>query len=269
MNIKYFIRNLKTANRITKNYTHTIRYLILNYEKRLRAVFNLKSTIQISYRFPEPIGEINLLQRLNSGSDNYIFSEVFIDKCYDIDLLSTPEKILDLGANVGYSSIYFKKKYPSARVACVEPIEENLSILKQNIELNSLSIKVLEAAVSSTAGLVHMEKGTKDYNYVVTNNQKDNSVVVQALTIDQILCTLGWDTIDLIKIDIEGSEKELFSKNTEWLYKVNNLIIEAHFPIFTENDIKYLVREYDFAEYSIINGLFFLQRANQNKVDVY
>ena len=133
MNIRYLIRNLKTANRITKNYTHTIRYLILNYEKRLSAIFNLKSTIQISYQFPEPIGEIKLIQRYNNGSDNYIFSEVFIDKCYDIDLLSTPEKILDLGANVGYSSIYFKKKYPGAKVACVEPIEENLSILNSII----------------------------------------------------------------------------------------------------------------------------------------
>jgi len=260
MNIKYLVRNVKNSKKVTKNYFHALRYLILNYGKYFRSFFGINPSIKIFYRFPMPIGEVHLLQRFNDGADNYIFSEVFIDKCYNVDIFPSPNTILDLGANVGYSSIFFKKKYPAAEVVCVEPIQDNLLILRQNIKLNNLDIKVLEGAISCVSGMIHMHTGIKDYNYTVTNILNEDNLIVKAFTVDDILVKFGWDSIDLLKVDIEGYEKELLSKNANWVSKVNNLIIEAHFPIYSEEDIQYLVKKYKFSEYKNINGLFLLLR---------
>lgn len=262
MNIKYLIRNVKNSMTVTKNIFHAIRYLILNYEKYFKFLFGINPSIKISYKFPEPLGEIHLLQRFNRGADNYIFSEVFIDKCYSVDISPQPKTILDLGANVGYSSIFFKKKYPAAHVVCVEPIQDNLVVLHQNIKINRMEIEVLEGAISSAKGTLNMEKGTKDYNFRVTNSKKNDNMIVKALTVEEVLNKFGWDFIDLLKVDIEGSEKELFATNADWLYKVNNLIIEAHYPIYLEEDIIQLVKKYNFFDYKITHGLFFIRRKN-------
>ena len=66
--------------------------------------------------------------------------------------------------------------------------------------------------------------------------------------------------IDFLKIDIEGYEKLLLSVNCEWLYKVNNLLIEIHYPHYSELDILKLVNKYKFKSYKTFQGLYFINR---------
>lgn len=84
----------------------------------------------IAFRYPAPIGEIRLRVRDNSGADAFIHSEVFEQEAYKFEQVTSPSTILDLGANAGYSTIYFST-YPAAAVACVEPIHANVAVLSE------------------------------------------------------------------------------------------------------------------------------------------
>src|SRR5437868_5144320 len=60
------------------------------------------------------------------------FKKVFIKKEYDIEPASYPEVIIDAGANVGFSSIFFSLKYERAKVISIEPNKENYKLLANN-----------------------------------------------------------------------------------------------------------------------------------------
>ena len=59
-------------------------------------------------------------------------------------------------------------------------------------------------------------------------HQLDNSVEVAVTTVPQILDSAGWDRVDLLKIDIEGTEQELLGRNNEWLQRVGAIVLEIH-----------------------------------------
>jgi len=253
MNYKYFRKNISNAFAITGNLIDAARYMVLNYGDFFYGKSNEKQ-IKINYKLPD-IGSVSLLHRFNKGADRYIFSEVFIGRGYDIPLTQSPKSIRDLVANVGYASIFFKKKYPDAEVVCVEPMSHNVMVLRKNLQLNHMDVSVLEGAVSVADQPVFMQTGTKDYDFSISNDGASNNIEVKGYTVDNIMKMFGWKTIDLIKVDIEGYEKQLFSENCNWLLYVNNIILEGHFPFFTENDVKIIVDNYGFSHYEIINGL--------------
>lgn len=74
-----------------------------------------------------------LLCRSNT-SDRWAFGQVFVREEYgDLSLEQNPKLILDCGANVGYTSVYFLEKFPHAQLIAVEPDEQNFEILMQNL----------------------------------------------------------------------------------------------------------------------------------------
>src|SRR5262245_22207843 len=101
--------------------------------------------LTIGFRYPEPIGNIQLLLRANVGSDGFIHGEVFEHEYYRLPLLAPPKTILDLGANIGLTAVYFSRLFPMAALACVEPVPENLRVLARNLELNAIRATVIPA----------------------------------------------------------------------------------------------------------------------------
>lgn len=161
-------------------------------------------------------------------SDWKAFKQVFVQRDYDFPVEVKPKLIIDGGANVGYASIFFADKFPDAEIFAVEPEADNFDVLKRNTA-RFKNIKPIQA------GLWH--KNT--YLKVVSTNQGEWGFITQetspddydvrTITIDDILRQAGSHEIDILKLDIEGAEKELFSENFEsWLGKVNVLIIELH-----------------------------------------
>lgn len=66
------------------------------------------------------------------ATDPFIFEEVFILDGYDFRTGNEPQLIFDIGASVGYASIYFAEKYPAARIIAVEPEASNIELLRKN-----------------------------------------------------------------------------------------------------------------------------------------
>ncbi len=217
----------------------------------------------IAFRYPAPIGEIRLRVRDNSGADAFIHSEVFEQEAYKFEQVTSPSTILDLGANAGYSTIYFSRTYPAAAVACVEPIHANVAVLSKNLEMNEVRASVFEAAVDSMDGQLSMELASLDYGHRVlppSSSASSESIQVVSISVPSLLKTLGWERIGLLKVDIEGHERIVLTQNNEWLHRVDALCVEWHDEL-GERVLHELALRFGFSGPKIRCGVWILTRA--------
>ena len=167
--------------------------------------------------------------RANNGADAYVHSEVFENQYYLLPLRPAPATILDLGANIGLSAIYFARCYPESRIACVEPMPGNLKLLIRNLKENAVEGEVIAAAIDAKDGVVAMERGAADYGHRIAAAAASGvSLEVASVSVLSILRRLGWDRIGLLKVDIEGHEAALFARDCDWLDRVDAMCIEWH-----------------------------------------
>jgi FkbM family methyltransferase len=158
-------------------------------------------------------------------SDLAAFRHVF-GGAYDFELPAQPRLILDLGANVGYASVYLALRHPTARVIAVEPEPSNVVLLRRNVAALP-RVDVVEGAAWPRSGRVSLQDpGKGQWGMRVQADGETGNV--RAVTIAELLERVDVDWIDLVKIDIEGSERELFSENTGWLERVGVLVLELH-----------------------------------------
>lgn len=169
--------------------------------------------------------------RTYSG-DFDIFYEIFWRKTYYIpeELFSSDHKvIMDLGANVGLTSVFFALHYPEAKIYALEAEEENYKVLEKNVSFSN-NIVSEHAAIDTKDGVVFLSSPDLSYNFKILDKGEKNGSPVKAYSMFTYMNTLGIDHIDLLKIDIEGLEQFLLKDNNEWLKKVDNIIIELHHP---------------------------------------
>lgn len=121
------------------------------------------------------------------------------------------DTVVDLGANIGTFSIWI---YDHAkRIYAVEPNPAPIGLLRKTIEDNKLyKIIPIEVAITGTNGVRHL-KGTEDehrqYGSGTVNDTE--GIVVKSQTIDALMNDHNIAYIDLLKVDIESSEVELFA----------------------------------------------------------
>ncbi|MEM7552775.1 MAG: FkbM family methyltransferase [Cyanobacteria bacterium P01_A01_bin.84] len=165
-------------------------------------------------------------------SDPGILYQIFLFQEYScLDDLSAPKLIIDAGANVGFSSVYFLNKYPNAHVIAIEPDKSNFDIARKNLSYYQPRALLINAGIWShdTKLIVERGNGRNECGFQVRECFENEKSEVNALGIDSLLKNSGFETIDLLKIDIEGSETILFSENHQnWLNKVKNIVIELH-----------------------------------------
>ncbi len=202
-----------------------------------------------------------LYVRLDSA-DPFIFDEVFNAQIYSLDNTRIGNKIgeiyqglseghvpliLDLGANVGYASVYYAKRYPRSFIVSTECEENNFKFLRRNTE-SFPNILALHAAIDSESGRrVYVtdrddESTTSIYRscrFVVRPSHSPlagETRPIETCTVDDLVAhakKLQPDIVPfLCKVDIEGYEKQLFSQNTDWLEPFHVLIGEGHDHVF-------------------------------------
>ena len=135
--------------------------------------------------------------------------------------------IVDLGANIGMSALYFACRYPKAKIYAIEPNNANFSMLKMNTV--GLSIDYFEAAIGSSEGMANLsDPGLSDWGFRVGADSDGIEVPVIDMTKLINVATSSGLVPFLCKIDIEGGEKELFSRNTSWFKLFPTVIVELH-----------------------------------------
>ena len=162
-------------------------------------------------------------------SDFSIFRQIFMFKEYDFDLGFTPKVIVDAGANVGYASLWFSQKYKNAKIISIEPEESNFKLLCKHIESIKNIIPIKFALWHKKTKLNIFDTGFGHAGYAVRESDKKSIESIPTITIPEILEKYNIDKIDLLKIDIEGAEKELFEYDSDkWIGNVNAIFIEIH-----------------------------------------
>jgi FkbM family methyltransferase len=171
----------------------------------------------------------SILYRLGT-SDFACFEQIFFEKQYQSAFKIEPLTIVDAGANIGISVRYFATNYPRAEIWAIEPDASNFELLKKNCA-RLPQAHLISAALWPTKEPIYLsDKNAAKWEFEVTNVASvDSGKALNSVTIPEILAQIPSGRINLLKLDIEGAERELFQGNTEaWLSKVDVIVIELH-----------------------------------------
>ncbi len=216
----------------------------------------------VTFRFETLPVTVRLVLRDNSGSDSFVLGEVFEQCCYRADPEWAPGRVLDLGANAGFSTVFFSARWPEAVIASVEPMPDNLHSLARNREMNAVPGRIFEGAVTVEPGQVAMHCGSRDgLNSIMPDAKEltEDAIAVRGWTVPEIMEAMGWDGIDFLKIDIEGYESELLQRDNAWLSRVKRLCLEVHGG-FGRAELEQLGHAFGFSVQVLDSGIWLFER---------
>lgn len=201
---------------------------------RLRSLAVLASAFcrRAQPRSSEPVSlslELEQVGRvyIDGFSDFFIFSEIFVERCYDLDLASDAPSILDVGANVGFFALRMKQLYPQAQVWCFEPFSANYRRLVRNLETAGVGdVATYRLAVGGAAGEVPLylhPSNSGGHSIFVSESQSSapsagrevGQEMVEVVTLRDALDLVPHGVADLVKLDCEGAEGDIILGMTE------------------------------------------------------
>ena len=198
--------------------------------------------------------------RINDGPNFYIlYKDIFVHRIYHFESRRPDPLILDCGSNIGMSILYFKHVYRQARIIAFEPDPMIFPYLQENIARNGLTnIQAVQAAVAA-------RQGTRGFY----SDGKYGSCLVDHLPTDlpqgwqkyEVPCVKLQDylteTVDFLKMNIEGAELEVLADSQNQLRQVREMVIEYHhlpglsrtlhkiLTLLHEEGFEYLVNDFD------------------------
>jgi FkbM family methyltransferase len=202
--------------------------------------------IRVPIRFPNAVCSIEFRMR----SDIWELKDVLLDKEYAPLDLHDPKIIIELGSNIGISTVYLATQYPNARILTTEPnpflasqLAANISACK-NIDLHTF-------ALAAHDGPIPLYVGTSSLGSSLERKAGQEAVSVEGVSADRLLERLGIEHADLIKFDIEGAEQYLF-RSFAGLESIDAYLGEVHYdrmPI-TKEEVRETFRAYRISSYS-------------------
>ena len=165
------------------------------------------------------------------STDFKVFNQIFFQDEYGPLRVSRDARlIVDCGAYVGYSTLYFLEKYPNAEVIAVEPDSRNYAMLTRNVAQYGARVTTINAGVWPHKAGLKLRKGEGgEWATIACECPEGEQPDVNALDIPSILGHRSNQRIDLLKLDIEGTERTLFAGNYEsWIDRVDTYVIELH-----------------------------------------
>lgn len=182
-----------------------------------RPGFNQLRTVRVQ-------GDLVIHYRLNRG-DIQSIREVWYDRAYSSPVTHDVSVIVDLGANIGLTSLWLYKEHNPHLIVSVEPSEGNYLLAEKNLADNGITAKVIHAAIGSSDGTGFFEESSQSN----LGQLSDTGNIVDVISMQTVLDLLpGGSSIDLLKIDIEGGEEDLLDGDLAWLGAVKALLIEFH-----------------------------------------
>lgn len=184
----------------------------------------------------------NITLRKNPSSDVLVYNHVFgnpkeyetVCNIYKENFKSDNLFIIDAGANVGYASLYFSNQFANYKIISIEPEPSNFNILTKNISDNKLNNNILPYKKALWHCITTLELFTdnkKEWGFSVNEITNNNANKTETITINEILKVENKEVINILKVDIEGAEYEIFlhdDRYTNFILKTQLLAIEIH-----------------------------------------
>lgn len=168
------------------------------------------------------------------STDEVCFHHLFIRRELEgARAFAPPDLIMDLGANVGFASIYLMNLFPAATLIAIEPDPANFEVCRRNLAPYGSRVRLVKGGIWHSRVPLVLSRGTYrdggDWSVEVREAQPGETGDVEGWDIPSLLALTGHTRIGLLKVDIEGSERALFSTNSKaWLARVDNIVVEIH-----------------------------------------
>jgi FkbM family methyltransferase len=223
---------------------HTINYWTRQYGliDGPRTALQFKLGERSRKLFPLTLPDFTAPIWLRGGTvDTRVFFQVLVHKGYDISdtaqgkelrgryecLIASGEQplIIDCGANIGLTSIWYSRQFPEARIIAIEPDQSNLEIASRNLVAYP-NVRLVKGGVwDRPSQLCIVNPDAEAWAFQVDEGKGS----IPAFTIDQLS---EGKPILIAKIDIEGAEKALFRSNIGWMDRTDLIAIELHDWLF-------------------------------------
>jgi FkbM family methyltransferase len=158
--------------------------------------------------------------RLNRG-DLQALREVIFEESYRPAQAPEGGVLLDLGANIGLTSLWLWKRFGFSKVIAIEPDDDNLAMLRENFRLNGVPGTVVKGLVGPAGSTALFAA----HDHAVLGRVGTEGAVVDVVDLNRLLKD---ERVGLVKIDIEGAEQDLVSGNLGWLDNAQAVIAELH-----------------------------------------
>lgn len=271
---RYFLKFIKKI--IERYLQFVVHPLVKNPLIGLIKYIYLNSIIRF-YHKPIKIKWLNNLRYYLSLGDSsiignyYFFIEDYVESIFLIHYLTDKDLFIDVGSNHGHYTMISSGICYSKSIS-IEPVKKTFDRLKMNIELNNLkNVKLCNMGISDSEGELFISNNMGSMNRIINKISEGNCESIQVTTLDKLL--ISEKNISLIKIDVEGYEKQVLSGSTETLKNpnLNVIIIELNDSSeqydYNENETISILKENGFSPYKYIyseNILVPLEKKNFN-----
>ena len=199
-------------------------------EYMLRTIVSRLTKRQMEFKLPQMANSVAIRTGM---SDMQVFHDIFIWGEYSfLKPVAERTTVLDIGANVGYSSTYFAGIYPKCEVVAVELMHSNFEQLSRNTAFLGNRIRTVEAAVWSHNDGVSIADDTfrdGDAWSHHASEAKDGKSLVPSITMIDLMQKHAMPRVNICKIDIEGAEYELFADgHRDWVNRCDVILLEIH-----------------------------------------
>ena len=187
--------------------------------------------------YPQPVSI-----RGGNSTDGFAFYQHLAMKDLDIFDLGTPKLIIDAGANIGMASLYLLNRYPSVKIVAVEPDPDTFELCRTNLAPFADRVVLVKGAVWRSCGELTFVREQAEWNSHVRDMENVHvgrnaspapatELKVASFDMPALIAMGGGGPVDLLKMDVEGSEAEVFRGDAErWLPGIRNIVIELHGP---------------------------------------
>lgn len=182
------------------------------------------------------------IERRRWGGDEMIIAQCFDQAQYDVptgphgslmeliyrDIIASGKRplIVDCGANIGASVLWFTARYPEAQIVAIEPSPENFGLLAKNCA--GLDVDLRQAGIGSTDGIAWMKNPEGEAGCRV--NEDHDGISIDIISLKTLLASEPASECSpfLLKVDIEGAEKSLFAGSASELDRFPLIVVEPH-----------------------------------------
>ena len=201
------------------------------------------------------LGGLKFRIRHLPSSDYWVFRGVINEHQYKIQEEAFEKnkalRIIDAGANVGYTSIYLNHFHPNSTIIAIEPLPENIAIIQENLALNQLTnIHVENQALwykKTQLSILSDFRDRREHSTRTVETEEKGDKLTPSITLKEVMEKYQLEAVDFLKIDIEGAEKMIFENDVNLnavLERTKVVAIEIHDEFDCRNQILGVLKQH-------------------------